>query len=110
MDNLKNLPPFYVGQKVVSLISTNIRKKGEIYSITDQFMCSCGYWMVSFGIRHNHSGLLTCVCEGCGNTNPTNSWFFAAGAETFAPLTESPFPSLTMEQVVKKEAEKVCMN
>ncbi len=50
MDEIKlNLPPFYKGQKVVSLVThpnPTGAKKGNTYTVYECFKCSCGHWMV----------------------------------------------------------------
>lgn len=112
MENqLNNLPPFYIGQKVVSLQTHKGQVKGEIYTVTGVFQCVCKSYLISWGAPHGIAGA-RCNCHNCCSFMPvpSNNPYWVAPQEYFAPIQENPFPSLTMKQVIKKEAPLVCMN
>ena len=104
-NNLNNLPPFYVGQKVVcsSTNSAGTVSIGKIYPILciKQADC-CGVWIVDVGVRTNYD---MTVCS-CGYECKHDNTYLAS---RFAPLQESVFPSLKLSQVVEKERELISM-
>lgn len=97
MENLNNLPPFYVGQKVVAINPGNWKDangcascgpdKGDVVLVTRLLFDE--EWCI--------------VTKEFGD----DDWY---PCSEFRPLTESPFPSLTMSRVVEKESILISMN
>lgn len=94
MENL-NLPPFYVGQKIVSLISWNqVRvlygykypQKEQVVVVTDIFKNNGGEWMVTI--------------PGC----EVPLW-----SKRFAPIHEN-FQSISLEKVLEEETKLISVN
>ena len=107
-NNLNNLPPFYVGQKVVAVASHSqgLFKQGQIFTIKSVFIskCKCNDWSVTIGYTSNNK---LKECSTCGAVWDND---FSFSATRFAPLQESVFPSLTMSRVIEKERELISMN
>lgn len=105
MENLNNLPPFYVGQK---LIYTGWKKelKGTIHIVSELIRQGCGCWHVISKTlplgQYNFCYYCSCFVE--------SNCLHNANAKSFSPLQESPFPSLTMKEVVKEESKLVSLN
>lgn len=98
MNPLENLPPFYVGQKVVYVFEGNWHdvqtnepavgpKKGEIVTVT--CLLVDGEWCLK-ALEYSSDDWFPCF--------------------EFKPLQESPFPSLTYERVIEKESVLTSMN
>lgn len=94
--NLKNLPPFYVGQKVVCVddILYNPVYLGEISGV----------------IKGNIYVVEYCIYEDKVWYVKVKTFKLELDSPTFRPLTESPFPSLTMSRVIGKESLLISMN
>ncbi len=107
MENLNNLPPFYVGQKVVC-VKTHTRgiyKKGQVFTVQNIYMQTCGcQWVINIGY---YSDIPTMKCSTCGLVYKNDSAFKCT---SFKPLQESVFPSLTMSKVLEKESQLISMN
>lgn len=110
---LNNLPPFYVGQKVV-YIGTKRRLKGThtILSI-HKGCCKCIDFEVEIETKNNidiHGATLV-QCNECGTIIPAEKYrTYTFCSSVFRPLQESVFPSLTMSRVIEKEKELISMN
>lgn len=109
MKNL-NLPPFYVGQKVVYVTGTNM-PKDSIHTVTGIKQNSCGCWSIAingepFG-KNNAYNMLYCLKCGtrnlplCGN-NLLRGWY----AANFRPLQQQNFPLITLSKIREKEKEE----
>lgn len=106
-NNLNNLAPFYVGQKVVCIKThtIGIYKQGQVFTITDVYIQKCGCkWVVNIGVFSN---IPTMECSSCGFNYSQDNGF---AASSFKPLQESVFPSLTMSKVLEKESQLISMN
>lgn len=110
-NNLKNLFPFYIGEKVIAVKNGDRCKgliKGKNYMVTSLQRFACGIVIVGYGIPHNvNLAHILCTC-GRIDTNIPNT--YVAPSNYFAPLTESPFPSLTFKEVIEKEKVLTCNN
>jgi hypothetical protein len=103
-NNLNNLPPFYVGQKVVY---TGWRKdlRGKIYTVDLVVKADCGCWNIfSSTLPDGYYN----QCANCFKTSRTNGT--VGCAISFSPLQESVFPSLKLSKVIEKESQLVSMN
>ena len=97
MNPLENLPPFYVGQRVINICEGNWHdengkptfgpKEKEIVTVSELLID--GEW-----------------CFKTAEYGP-GDWYPCC---EFRPLTESPFPSLTYERVIEKESVLTSMN
>lgn len=112
MENL-NLPPFYVGQKVVKMKDGSVIKKGDIVTVTHQFRCGCGEWYIQWGQPIQQYGIITCTCTKCKSNMreivPIKAdW--VAQARNFAPLQEQTYPLISLKKVVEENRELVSAN
>lgn len=102
---LNNLPPFYVGQKIVSLINaSNLGiKKGDEFEVKRiQKACCKDYdYLVDIGIfvKHHYS-----QCHKC-NTTFDKTGVIWLNRKLFAPLQQQKFPLIKLSQI--KENEKI---
>lgn len=104
-----NLPPFYVGQRVVAINDgndkiTTVVHKGQEFVILDIYQCSaCNKWKVDIG-HLTHSSCTSCKCGKIKHGNI--KW---AAAEIFAPIQET-FQSITLEKVLETETRLLGVN
>jgi hypothetical protein len=110
--NKLNLPPFYIGQKVVYLTGINM-PKGTICKVSDYHVnpCGCKYLYVNNEKKEYEFGATDAPffkCNTCGDIylkssgpTSTNGWV----AESFAPIEEAPL--LTFSQIKKAEKEEI---
>jgi hypothetical protein len=112
MDNLKNLPKFYIGQKVVCILEmkedfepVEIEKGckspllNEIYTVR-----RIRYFGNDFyGIYLNE--IINPIFEYEEGLDEA-----AFCEDNFIAVLESPFPSLTMSKVIEKESQLISMN
>lgn len=112
MKNLKNLPPFYAGQIVKA--NCNHRSgliKGNKYKILDIKLGHCSF-IVNIGLLlpdgFSKNLALCTTCNKVYTSDTKGSWWLKV--DRFDSVQESPFPSLTMKEVVKKEQLLTCMN
>lgn len=99
-----NIPPFYIGQKVVCTDSSGhddvLTYKGEyvVHSIT-RTPC-CGQWVVNVGVEQP-KGL---ICSGCLYLMGFNNMFRSS---RFRPLQSRRFPLIKLSEIKEKEREEV---
>lgn len=102
-----NIPPFYVGQKVVAIRnhSTGLFKKGDTFNITGIFMsdCSCKEWEVTVGVVTDKPKV---CCAVCGETYEKKSYQSEFKAYCFAPIIEN-FEAISFEKVLEQELSSV---
>lgn len=101
-----NLPPFYIGQKVVC-ISPNKDypiKEGQVVIIKEvrQNKC-CGVWVVNVGISSFNDKMIRCSCNLRYANDNTLS------AKRFVPAQEQKFKAVTFEKLCE-EVELICEN
>lgn len=100
MENLNNLPPFYVGQKVVATKNHPLGafKKDDKFTIL-QISKKCCSWNVTIGITMPN---LTSECRKCGRIwFSDGQWWFLS--EWFAPIKEQKFPLIKLTRIIEKE-------
>lgn len=107
-----NLPPFYVGQKVVALVDfthPDVQlKKGNEYIVLELKQCSvCKRWDIGFTpvIKGYENGYWRC----CGKKDKVSGKYFMASSEKFAPITEN-FQSISLTEVLKEETKLIGVN
>lgn len=101
-----NIPPFYVGQKVVCIKPIKTLVKDKIYTLTGVNKCACGTTIVSWG---ETDGIVLGVdCHSCGRINFKSREFFADSSR-FAPIQESKFRAVSFEKIMQ-ETEQICEN
>lgn len=109
MNNI-NLPPFYVGQKVVAVInhSQGYFKKGDEFIIKNvvKNKCACGYCSVDVGII---SKLRKTECFDC-RVIFNNDGFCLFDPTAFRPLQQSKFPLMTFTQIKQKEQTEILID
>lgn len=115
MEHLNNLPPFYIGQKVVYITGKNM-PKGTIDTIIDikPNWCSCCPYVLLLKDNKVDDDFRDCSnveCECCGEIVPLEKhltirffWF----STSFRPLQEQTFPLISMKKVL--EEQLVCSN
>lgn len=98
---INNLPPFYVGQKVVCIQSHSRGhfKKGDVFTVKSVLKPCCN-WTIDIGFRSSYD-LMRCSCL---NTYPYNGHYLAAA---FRPLEELKPPLLTFEKIKEVEKEEL---
>lgn len=98
---------FYVGQKVVALVSRSsegreVLVKDSIYTITKVFNCSCGQQIVSWGSKHSIKEAVN-NCHNCWHIFEKHDEY-TASSERFAPLeTYRESYSIAIELVQQME-------
>lgn len=109
MENL-NLPPFYVGQKVVCVDPRPDFGlfKDKIYTIAEVIRCKCGATNVAWGATNpliTHSS-----CYSCGNIVTQESKYYFCRSSRFAPVQEQKFPLIKLTKVIEKEKQLMSAN
>lgn len=112
MNNELNLPPFYVGQKVVALRSVKTELngivKGTVYTVKELTQCTCGEWKVDVGLMVSKTG--RCLCATCDSPyGVTGSRVIYVAAPLLAPVQEN-FQSISLEKVLEKETALISVN
>jgi len=104
-NNLNNLPPFYVGQKVVALKTQEqgAYEKGCEY-VVKQLTHNCCKWVISIG-NTSFTGYVNCAI--CGKSYRSKIWWHAASS--FAPIT-SQFETISYTRVMETEAPMIGVN
>lgn len=111
MENL-NLPPFYPGQKVVSLVASSIYKlkKGDIVTVLycEKCRCSCDSgWVVFIKEFVGKNGSYFCkTCKLKATESETHAYGYS---DNFAPLEEK-FEHISLSKVIEIETCLVSEN
>lgn len=111
---MKNLPLFYIGQKVVCVEtnSTGFLKVGATYIITAiKEDCSCG---ISYGVNNlkplgGYGAGTKIRCSKCDNIVVSDGIQYFLSSR-FAPIQEANLPLMTFSQIKEKEKEKILIN
>lgn len=106
MENIDSsqLPPFYVGQRVVALVDgiNYPFKKGDKFVVNDLAQTPCGCWNI-------HVGFTPCkpspnyYCHLHDSPSVPNNGKGFIGARYFAPV-ESQFQAITFKEVIAIES------
>jgi hypothetical protein len=102
-----NLPPFYIGQRVVAVTSTLFISKGLEYRVIDMYYRSCcKKWSI-------YIGYVDIGEHYCPVHNTTHKPRVLKGvyhnAKYFAPIEEN-FQSISLEKVLEKETPLIGVN
>lgn len=96
-----NLPPFYVGQKVVLLVDSINVKKGDVFTVLRCFKHCC-VWLVDVGLLSPVYANLGCTkCEAVLRLEKGKP--LCPESCCFAPI-ESQFQSISFKEVVEIES------
>lgn len=117
MEHLNNLPPFYIGQKVVYItgIQLPIYTQDTVIDIIKN-NCKCCEYLIKV---KKHPGEKTIIedkhpyvrCADCAHIVLTSEWNKTIGywlASSWRPLQEQTFPLISMKKVL--EEQLVCSN
>lgn len=99
-----NLPPFYVGQRIVAIVEKKFLVKGKIYVVIGLHKYKCGCWVVEV---ERIDGYET-YCGICSTENDLKKGVWH-DVEFFVPL-EQTFRSITFEEVIKIESPLIGIN
>lgn len=102
-----DMPPFYIGQEVIALHTTVFFKKGHECTITSMRKCSCGIWLVSFGMASGEYRFLICDCGH--ETRYTQHSQAELAARVFAPKHQLG-EFISMKELMEKELETIGTN
>jgi hypothetical protein len=109
--NEHNLPPFYVGQKVVALRTSDFGGviKDKTYTVECCFVTKCcKVWKV--GIAETTATEDVSICNTCGkDVNHKGSFVLIGDAKYFAPI-QTDFIAITFEKVIEQERELINVN
>lgn len=109
-----NLPPFYIGQKVVAIIDL-IGKgekrepvfygaKGTEYTVSGIFKCC--KWKINVSIYYP-AGYTEMKCGGCNTV--LCDFIVWCPADSFAPVKEN-FQSISLEKILEEETKLISVN
>lgn len=108
MNNKLNLPPFYVGQKIVALTNGcngNLIKNNEYTVKSIRFRCCA--WLVDVGIVDLESD--ESECSTCKKTYKFEKIWWLSYI-LFAPIEKQNLPLMTFSQIKEKEQEQILIN
>lgn len=106
-----NLPPFYVGQKVVC-ISTHPGGyciKGQTYTIKALYPsgCGCSYWRVDIGGVNPLWETLRCTsCLKHSMPSPAPG-VILVGSHRLRPIEQTNFPLMKFTEIKTREKEEI---
>lgn len=106
-----NLPPFYVGQRVLRIGDTvfGVCKKGEIYTVNKCIQCPhCNDWKVNcieFPILNERFIINPCSCGG----DFYDFGLLLGRAVLFSAINEN-FRSIEYSEVLEKEKQLISVN
>jgi len=107
--NKLNLPPFYVGQKVVYVEGKSM-PKDSIHTVLDIWQEPCGCWIVDVKSSRLHGKVINAentfclVCQKHFKTINTKSGIYAT---SFRPIQEAKPPLMTFTQIKETEKEEI---
>lgn len=101
MENI-NLPPFYVGQKVVRIRphDFNMVQEGKEYFVTGVMngLCKCNKWLITVGVNNPYGGS---YCTDCGTVTHYHGEmrFCSTG---FAHIQSQEFKQVTYSKILEE--------
>ncbi len=105
MEQLKNIAPFYVGQKVVYITGINM-PKNSTHIVSDIFKNPCGCWSISVNGNNNKSalpwGFDQWRCTDCYKLF-SDKFIYGFLASSFRAIKQQSFPLMTYAKVIEKE-------
>lgn len=107
MKDKLNIPPFYIGQKVVAIKdhTQGYFNKGDEF-VVKGIEKTCCVWVIIIGVRTGWN-ISICVCRKSIN-NPNDMGRF--NVASFAPLQQQSYPLMTFSKIVEKEKEEILIN
>lgn len=107
----KNIPPFYVGQKVVYITGFNM-PKDSVHTVLKVLKEHCGCWRILIETtKELDLSMYTHIkCWGCGMRFEINLFSRSWYASSFKPLEEQTFPLLSYSKVREETHELVSSN
>jgi hypothetical protein len=109
MENLNNLPPFYVGQKVVYITGISM-PKNSVHVVSDVYKKGCGCCIIGINgdkiiFRKPKTGLIE--CSSCRKGYKSDKIFDSKGwnSGSFRPLQQQNFPLMKLSEIKIKELE-----
>jgi len=107
--NKLNLPPFYVGQKVVYITGKRM-PKDSVHVVTGIVKHNCGHFGIYINTKNFNWGPTTkfCLCEFCGKLTPVSPGSIKTWSPlSFRPLQEAKPPLMTFTQIKETEKEEI---
>jgi hypothetical protein len=102
-----NLPPFYIGQKVVAITGTDRLKKGSTHIVhAIYFKYCCNRWCVSVGIK-GEGDKPVCNTHNVTHELPSNDVFHH---HSYFRAIEETFQSISLEKVLENETSLIGSN
>ncbi len=105
--NIKNnLPPFYIGQKVVYVTGINM-PKDSVHVVKNILKMNCGCYLLDVGKETENYGFLLCTDHNQTRTEIIDNiaWFYSTA---FRPSQEAKFPLIKYSKLL--EEVQVCEN
>lgn len=103
---MSNLPPFYVGQKVVCINKNPLYLKyNETYVVKEIKQFPCGCWAIDVGVSRNNSYATYCYKHDSAILD-RDCWYTV---DEFAPI-EQTFQSISFKEVIKIESPLIGIN
>lgn len=105
-NNLNNLPPFYIGQKVIYITGISM-PKNSTHVVSDVWQEPCGCWAIYINnqkVEFVPKEYTNCVCQFCNRITPNigkikdNCWL----AASFRPLIEQTFPLIKYSKILEE--------
>lgn len=108
---MNNLPPFYIGQKVVYI--TGLRMpKNSIHIVSDIIQNSCGCYTIGINnipIQVKINGTSMCRCTSCHQILPYRAHENGWCVNSFRAIEENP-QYMTFEKIHELEKEEILIN
>ena len=104
-----NIPPFYVGQKVV-YIKSEWFPKDSVHIVSSINRIKCGCWEVYVdgkGWGKNNQRNKNVICKGCYGRYFSVKTYLGYLHSDFKPIEEMKAPLLTFEKIKEEEKEEV---
>jgi hypothetical protein len=108
MENLNNLPPFYVGQKVVYISGVNMPKYSR-HIVLDIIKWPCGCWYIDVGQKVSNVAVNARCLEHDARMMVNNDvkYFLAS---SFRQEEKQTYPLIELKKVIEKEKVLLCSN
>mgnify|MGYP003490020378 CR=1 FL=1 len=102
-----NLPPFYIGQKVVYVGSGRTFPLNSIHTISDLKKDSCGCWSVEVDGKNIEFKNEYSRCKACGKVY--TGFYYGYFTSAFRPVQEAkpPLIKLTLSKIKETEKEQI---
>lgn len=114
MENKLNLPPFYIGQKVVYITGNNM-PKGSIHTVTGIKQMVCGCWDLFINNEppwklRATTQYLECTECGIHIPNTIENCLYGWDANSFRAIEEIKASIMTLSQIKETEREEILLN